>query len=188
MNINEYIRNRRSHFVKEFTGEKLPDEVVHQMIENAHWAPSHKLTLPWQFAVYTGESLVSLCTLMEELYRTKTPSEKFNADKLKKIQDYPAKISHIISIGMKRHEIIPEWEEIASIGAAVQNMYLTLSNDEHACGYWTSGNGTGTDEVKKFTGLDSEDRHLGYFFLGHIEEKRTEAMRETSQNHFTWNS
>lgn len=186
MSIFDAIKNRRSHFVKEFSGQKLDDAIVHRMLEAAHWAPSHKLTLPWHFTVFADKAMEDLCDKMVEYYENYTAPEKFNAQKLEKIKGYSSKISHIISIGMTRHEEVPEWEEIAAMGAAAQNMYLVLDEYEHAAGYWTSGNGTGSDFMKNYTGLDPEDRHMGFFLLGHVENKRTHAIREALDGHVSW--
>lgn len=176
--IDKYIHERRSHFVKEFTGETVPEQVVDRMLENARWAPSHKLTLPWRFRVWAGEDKTVLCEKMEEYYLKFTPSEKFSQEKLDKIRTYKNKVSHIISVGYKPSGKVPEWEELAATAMAVQNMWLTLSDEPHAAGYWTSGNGTGSDFMRDFTGLSPDEKQLGFFMLGWVEQKRYEAIRE----------
>ena len=85
-------------------------------------------------------------------------------------------MSHIISIGMHASGLVPEWEELAATAMAVQNMYLTLAVEPHAAGYWTSGNGTGSDFMKEATGLAAEDKQLGFFFLGFVENKNREIL------------
>jgi hypothetical protein len=42
--------------------------------------------------------------------------------------------SHVLVIGMKRGQDIPEWEEICAVAMAVQNMYLVRVN--HLLGVW----------------------------------------------------
>ena len=70
------IRNRRSHFPKEFSGQKLPDNLILTALENADTAPSHKLTLPWRFAVFSGGmALGNLCDAMLAWYDAYTPAE-----------------------------------------------------------------------------------------------------------------
>jgi nitroreductase len=177
MNIDEIIRYRRSHFVKEFNGDSVPDELVALMIENASWAPSHKLTMPWKLKVFKGEFKNDLCSKMETYYEQFTPQEKFSLAKLEKIRTYKHKVSHIISIGFKPSGQVPEWEELAATAMAVQNMWLTLTEHPAAVGYWTSGNGTGSEWMKDATGLDAEDKQLGFFMLGMTEHKRTAAHR-----------
>lgn len=166
------ILGRRSHYVKEFTGEIVPDDVIERMLANAQSAPNHKATKPWRFHVFKGEALHKLCLAMEDFYLKNTEAEKFSQQKLDKIRTYKEKISHIISIGMHPSGMVPEWEELAATAAAVQNMWLTLGDEKHAAGYWSSGNGTGTEFMRDFTGLESGDKQLGFFFLGWVSEKR----------------
>ncbi len=175
--IDAFIQTRRSHYVKEFTGEMVPNEVVERMLANAQMAPSHKLTLPWRLKVFSGIEKDNLCKKMEQYYVEKTAAEKFDQKKLEKIRTYSNKISHIISIGMHLSHQIPEWEEFAATAMAVQNMWLTLSDEEHAAGYWITGNGTGSEMMKEATGLAEGDVQLGFFFLGMVTEKRWEALR-----------
>lgn len=175
--IDVAIHNRRSHFVKEFTGQLIEDELIDRILRNASSAPSHKLTRPWRFRVFSGSEKNQLCEAMEHFYLEQTPAEKFRQDKLDKIRTYKNKISHIISIGYSPSGLVPEWEELAATAMAVQNMYLTLSDHPHAAGYWTSGNGTGSENMKAATGLESSDVHLGFFFIGFVEQKRIESFR-----------
>jgi nitroreductase len=177
MNIDEIIKFRRSHFVKEFTGRELPAELLERMLENARWAPSHRTTFPWRFRVFAGEEKQELCIRMEEYYLQFTPAEKFDQKKLDKIRTYKEKVSHIISIGYQPSGLVPEWEELAATAMAVQNMWLTLTEEKHAAGYWTSGNGTGSKFMKQQTGLAENDVQLGFFMLGWVEIKRYEAVR-----------
>src|SRR5688572_6337744 len=56
--INRLISTRRSIFPKQFeAGKVIPDNIIWQALENANWAPSHKLTEPWRFTVFAGEGL-----------------------------------------------------------------------------------------------------------------------------------
>lgn len=177
MKIDEIIKFRRSHFVKEFTGAEIQAELIERMLENARWAPSHKTTFPWRFRVFSGNEKVELCNKMEQYYLQFTPAEKFDQRKLDKIRTYKDKVSHIISIGYRPSGLVPEWEELAATAMAVQNMWLTITEDPHAAGYWTSGNGTGSDFMKAATGLESGDKQIGFFMLGWVEKKRYEAVR-----------
>jgi len=44
--ITNLIETRRSHFAKEFNGNLAPKTLIENLINNANWAPSHKLTMP----------------------------------------------------------------------------------------------------------------------------------------------
>ena len=70
--VNQLIRQRRSIFPKDYSGEGVDDGTIQQMLENANWAPSHKLTEPWRFVVFTGDGLRKLAAFQAECYQKVT--------------------------------------------------------------------------------------------------------------------
>ena len=70
--INQLIKNRRSVFPKQYTGNKVDDAIVKQILENANWAPTHGKTEPWRFFVFSGEGLKSFSKFQSDLYAEKT--------------------------------------------------------------------------------------------------------------------
>ena len=54
------IQKRRSVFPSEFNGQTIPNEVVLKLLECAHTAPSHRLTQPWSFMVFSGSAKMAL--------------------------------------------------------------------------------------------------------------------------------
>jgi nitroreductase len=75
--------------------------------------------------------------------------------------------SHIIAIGMKRDEkkSIPEWEELAAVFCAVENMYLTATAYGIGC-FMSTGGITNFEEAKEFFGLSAEDKLCGFLNVG----------------------
>lgn len=175
MNLSElsiFLKSRRSHFLKEFNGQIAPELLIDKLIENAQWAPNHKLTLPWKFIVFKNENLFELGNIVIDSLQ-----EKLSEEKISKIKSWPNKISHMIAICMTPSQNTPEWEEIAAIGAAIQNMYLTLNSIDNFGGYWTTGNATNHETMRAFLSLPENTVHLGFFVIGGIDHKRTEAHR-----------
>ena len=167
--INELIRNRRSTFPKQYAaGQQVPDEIVQQMLENANWAPNHKQTEPWRFTVYTGGGLKKFAQFQADKYK-ESAGAAFTEERYQQLLAGPLVPSHIISIGMKRHadKNIPEWEEIAAVACAVQNMYLTANAGGIGC-YWTTGGVTFNESAKPFFGLGPDDKLLGFMYVGVI--------------------
>lgn len=169
------LQERRSHFLKEFNGDKAPNDLIHTIIKSANWAPSHKLTLPFRFIVFSPQNLPILAQNIEESYLDRHSEP--NMDKLNKIKSLPAKLSHAIAIVLKPSKKVPLWEEYASLGAAVQNMYLVLSDSPKFGGYWTTGNEMDTPIMRDALKLASEEVHCGYFFIGGLNQKRTLSQR-----------
>jgi len=166
--INEYIRARRSVFVDQFEqGKQIPDEIILEILENANNAPTHKVTEPWRFVVFSGNGLKTLATQQAAIYKEHAGS-KFKQNKYDKLQTSPLQCSHIIAICMNRNTAVPEMEEIAAVACAVENIYLSLP-PYGIGGYWSTGGVTYMDAAKQWLGLSNDDKLMGFFFLGYIK-------------------
>ena len=55
--FNQIITSRRSVLPKDFEAGKIDDQIIWQILKNANWAPTHKMTAPWRFKVYSGKGL-----------------------------------------------------------------------------------------------------------------------------------
>ena len=173
------IQERRSHFLKEFNGNKANDTLINNLLNAAVWAPSHKLTLPFRFVVYGPEKLDLFASQVITSYTERHLEPK--QDKILKMQSFPAKLSHVIAIILQPSQKVPLWEEYACLGAAVQNMYLSISHEENFGAYWTTGNEIDSPQMRKHLQLSAEEIHCGYFFIGGIDQKRTQAVRPNPQ-------
>lgn len=172
--ISALIKKRRSIFPPAYNGEMIPKAVIEEIIENAHWAPNHKHTEPWRFKVLQGAALERLSTFMGDYYTQNVPEEKFSEIKLKKTKQKALNSSCVIAICMQRNEIVPEWEEIAAVACAVQNMWLTAT--AHQIGaYWSSTKSI--KEAKELLDLEEGERCLGFFFMGYTDSPWPEGKR-----------
>lgn len=186
--INKLIKNRRSVYTSMFTGEKVEDSIVEQMLENANWAPTHALTEPWRFRVFTGSGLQQLADFQAALYREKAEKEgNFNEKTFNKLKEKPLECSHIISIGMQRDpkERVPEAEELASVACAVQNMYLTAAAYGIGC-YWGTGGVTYFPEAKDFFGLGNPDKLMGFLYIGIPSKVPSNGRRTPVEEKVQW--
>ncbi|MFP4505181.1 MAG: nitroreductase [Cyclobacteriaceae bacterium] len=186
---NALIRKRRSIYPAIYSGDKVDDKIIEQMLENANWAPTHALTEPWRFTVFSGEGLKKLADFQSELYKkVSTATGNFDEKKYHKLQENPLLCSHIMAIGMQRDpkEKVPEIEEIEATACAVQNMYLTAAAYGVGC-YWGSGGITYMEEAKAFFDLGPEDKLLGFLYIGMPKEgKWPEGRRKPIQEKVRW--
>jgi nitroreductase len=167
-NINVILQSRRSIFPRDYTGEKVDDSIIQQMLENANWAPTHKFTEPWRFIVYSGEGRKKLGAIQARLYENKTKAEgTFDEAKYNTLLTKPLESSHIILVYMKRDEkkSVPEMEELGSTFIAIQNMHLTASA-LGAGAYLSTGGPTFYKDANEAFGLAPEDKILGFFHVG----------------------
>ncbi len=163
--LKDIIVNRRAIFPNQFSDEKVAESEVMQVLELANWAPSHRKTEPWRFVLISGNSLLTFADYMQELYKEVTPEDKFSPIKYKKTRDKILKSSYVIAICMKRDpkESVPEWEELAAVACAVQNLWLGV----HAlglAGYWSSPKSI--IENPKYLQLKEGESCKGLFYLG----------------------
>jgi nitroreductase len=186
--VNKVIQNRRSVFQPQYSGEPVNESIVTQIIYNANWAPTHKLTEPWRFVVFTGDGLKKLAIFQADLYRKITTAEgSYKEDRYQGLLTKPMLSSHIISIGMKRDEkrSVPEIEEIGAVFCAVQNMYLTAA--AYGVGaYLSTGGITYFDEAKEFFGLAPSDKLLGFFHIGTPKSALPEGKRRSIEEKVKW--
>lgn len=186
--FNDIVRNRRSVYPYQFEkGKHIPDEIIWQILENANRAPTHKLTEPWRFTVFTNEGLQLFADMQSEIY-AKYAGEKFKEKKLKNLQEYPLMSSHVIAVSMKRNEEnrLPEMEEVIATACAIENMYLTATAYGLGC-YLSTGGITYYKETRHHFNLENEDKFIGFFYIGYIgDEKNQLSRRHPVQGKVKW--
>lgn len=162
--IHRIIHERKSVYPYQYEpGARVNDEIVWEILENANRAPTHKKTEPWRFRVFTGEGLKKFADLQINLMNKYKPET--GEVKLKKLATYPLMASHVIAIGMKRNEKVPEVEELLAVGCAIENMFLTATAHGLGC-YLSTGGITYLEEAKAYFDLSAEDKLIGFFYIG----------------------
>jgi len=186
--VNKLIRERRSVFPKDYTGEKIDKSVILQLLENANWAPTHKFTEPWRFKVFCDDGLKTFADYQAKDYHDNFfGSSQFLEKKHRKLLKNPLKCSHIISIGVHRSEesVIPQIEELAAVACSVQNILLSAS--AYGLGaYWTTGGVTYNKESYSFFDLIEGDVLLGFVYLGVVDKVRGVGHRQAIDDKVNW--
>lgn len=185
--ITELIRSRRSVTPENFTDRKVHREQIELILTNATWAPTHGLTQPWRFKIFTDDGLKKLADFLPELYKAKTPAESFKQGKYERIQQRPLKTSAIVMLCMERDrtEKIPEIEEIEAVACAAQNMYLTCTAYGLGC-FWSSPKFIYTPEMNAFLGLGAKDKCLGIFYIGYPAGELPKSHRKPLEYVAEW--
>lgn len=170
MNLNEIIKNRRATPPKFLAKKEVERELVLTLLENANWAPNHKNTEPWRFIVFQGESKQNLANsifaLLEEKFRE---GQEVNMQKAAKLQDNLIHVPVAMAIVMQRDsaERISEWEEMAAVSMAVQNMWLTAT-DLGLGAFWATPPFLLHIQFQSLLELKPNQKLLGFFFVGHV--------------------
>ncbi len=186
--FDELARHRRSVFPKDYSGERVADAIVKQMLDNANWAPTHKLTEPWRFVVYTGAGIQHFASLQANCYKQVTEADgTYKEDRYQNLLTKPQLSSHIIVVGMKRDEkeSVPEVEELGAVFCAVQNMYLTATAYGVGC-YLSTGGITYFEAAKELFGWGPKDKIVGFLHVGMPKGSAIAGRRKPVEEKVTW--
>lgn len=178
--LNKIIRNRKTIYPAKFTDKEIPKNVINEILENAIHAPTHRMTQPWFFRVYKGKSKDILYEIIQNIDK-----EIYSVIKINKFIEKVKSSDTIISVCMTKDENnrVPEWEEIAAVSMAVQNMWLSCY--VHNIGsYWSTP--ALKDEYAKHSGLNNNQKSLGFFFMGSYEHMETSKVRERLESKVKW--
>ena len=125
------IKSRRSVFPKDYTGERVPESVIKELLEAANWAPTHGKTEPWRFVIFSSQEAISnLYELFNQHAKATMSAESYAefVDRQQKKGKDRKNVSHLVALMMKRQakeeKLMPEWEEIAA--TACSYVFLTF--------------------------------------------------------------
>lgn len=182
--VTRLIKGRRSIFPPSYTGVEIPREAIEAILESANYAPTHKLTEPWRFMVFRKAAKSRLAAELAQLYKDTTPADKFLQKKYDSITLKFDQSDTVIVINAQLHPAkLPEWEEVAALGCAVQNMALT-AEALNVGGYWSS---PGTiDALTDFLGLQENEKCYGLYYLGYHNEEQKPANRRPIAEKVKW--
>lgn len=162
-------RTRRTIKPNQMEGSRaVSHELLMEILEDAHWAPTHGLTQPWRFHVFSGAARAQLADTLQNLYDELTPSSARREDKREKLRANVllAPVSIAVAARIEPGGKISELDEIAAVSSAVQN--LMLSAHQRGLGsFWATPPTACSPEFAEWLGLDSTHRALGIVFLGY---------------------
>ncbi len=167
--LTEIIRNRRTVYPEFYTDREVHREQIEKILNNAIWAPSHGMTQPWSFSVFTGKGRKKVSEKFTELYALYTVGDKFDPIRAERVKSRPLRAGAIIAVSLNRdpESKIREMEEIEAVACAIQNMYLTCTAWGLGC-FWATPAFIYTPEMNTFLGLKTQDKCLGFFFIGYV--------------------
>jgi nitroreductase len=180
----EIIQSRRSIKPMFFTGESIEDSRLEQLLLAAHSAANHKLTAPWRFKIFGPQTKSLFGEWVEKValeHKGQVPD-----DLKQRMAMILSKSSHIIVIGLKPEPIVPEWEEVAALGGAIQNLHLAAV-ELNLGGFWSTGYPYGAPQAEEHLGWKQEGIQLmGFFYLGVPEQSPPKPPIKDIQTRVEW--
>ncbi|KNB61085.1 nitroreductase [Chryseobacterium sp. Hurlbut01] len=164
--LKEIIEQRRSIFPKDYSDTEISQEILDEILHSATLAPNHKRTKPWRFKTFRGEEKAKLALEMQSIYKSTQPETLFLEKKYNDIGFKINKADTVVSIVVNFSGMVPEWEEIAAVSMAVQNMYLTCTANNIGC-YWSSPKIV--DHLKESLIIEENQKCLGFLYMGNMD-------------------
>jgi nitroreductase len=166
--VSEIIQNRRATPPRLFAKREVSKEIIEKLLESANWAPNHKKTEPWRFKIYTGKAKSELAEKAYLILKNKLEEGASIApEKVEKFKSTMERVPVAMAIVMQRDpsKRLPEWEEIAAVSMAVQNMWLTAT-DMDLGAFW--GTPAFIELFNEILEIEEDQKCLGFFYIGHI--------------------
>jgi nitroreductase len=140
----------------------VPDELVDRLLRLAVWAPNHKRTFPWRFAVIEGDGRRRLGELVAAYEaRIGAPLERQEKAKHKYVR-----APVVILVGATHHpDPIRRVEDRDAVAAGVQNLLLGATAAGLAS-HWATGTWMEDDAVKALADLEPDDELIALVYLG----------------------
>jgi nitroreductase len=175
-NILELIKHRRSIPMNKMNDTPISESHLMQILECANNAPTHKMTQPWRFVIFQDNARKKLADFLVKDYITYTPIADQSDVKIEKMSSNPTKANVVLAIILNRepNESLPEWEEVAALACAVQNMWLYATSLGVGC-YWSTPGAI--HRMHQFLELEHNQKCYGLFYMGYHDLPLWEGKR-----------
>lgn len=181
--VSQIIKERRSIFPASYIQKEISVEVINQILETANFAPTHKLTQPWRFTVIRKGAKAKLAEALGNIYKETVSEANFLQKKYDSFAEKTEQADCIIAINMQLSGKIPEWEELAAVSCAVQNMALTAESLKVGA-YWSSP--PLIHSLGNFLQLNENEKCIGLFYMGYHNEKPWTPNRTPIESKVKW--
>ncbi|NNE11083.1 MAG: nitroreductase [Ilumatobacter sp.] len=158
----ELARSRRTHMLVDRQRD-VPRELIEQLCEVGTWAPAHKKTWPWKFAIVTGDGRARLGeAFVADMVERDFGDEGKRTKTLTKYTRTPASL--VVGCAPHDHPKFHDENRDAE-AAAIQNILLGATAAGLAS-FWSTAPLMDSPRALELCGFDPADRILGIIYLG----------------------
>ncbi|MGB0112970.1 MAG: nitroreductase family protein [Ilumatobacteraceae bacterium] len=169
------VQSRRtSMFVDQ--DRPVPVELVAELCGLVTWAPNHKKTWPWRFALFTGDGR---STFGESMADDMVAADFGDDGKRAKTRIKYLRTPATLVVGCAPHdnEMLHD-ENRDAVAAGIQNLLLGATTLGLAS-FWSTPALTQPAATLELCGFDPEDRIVGVIYLGWASQQATVPDRPT---------
>ena len=156
----------------------IPRKLLLEILEDAHWAPTHGLTCPWRYEIFEGDSRVTLGQALVTIYDQITAPSEIREDKRAKLAKLPAMAPVCITVAVSAPPggKISEMDEIAAACCSVQNLLLS-AHQKGIGSFWASPTAACSSLFAEWLNLDPKThKGLGIIYLGYPKAENATAI------------
>jgi len=159
--LAQLIRRRRTSMLVD-KQRPVPHETIRDLCELAQWAPNHKRTWPWRFAIADGEARARLGEVIAEAMQAHgDPPEKVTKARTK----YMRTPVTLVVGSAPGDSLMRSAENRDAVAAGIQN--LLLGATEQGLGsYWGSCPKGANDVVSELCGFEPGTHISALIYLG----------------------
>ncbi|MGE6631777.1 nitroreductase family protein [Bacillus sp. NPDC077027] len=182
LTVGEAVRNRRS--IRKFKDEKVSIQQLRALLEDAVYAPNHKLTEPWRFIYATTDDAKAL--FLERFiafFKRNNPDAK--EEKINNYREYFAKVPALLFVVLREDENpVVKNDDFAAVSCLIQNLQL-LAWEKGIGMVWKSGRILYDKAFQQEMGLAENERFAGILHIGYPEEVPEAKLRQKAETLLT---
>ena len=159
--LAELIRRRRTSVLVD-KQRAVPHEMIRDLCELAQWAPNHKRTWPWRFAIAEDEARARLGEVIADAMQANgDPPEKVEKARTKYLR---TPLTLVIG-SAPGDSPLRTAENRDSVAAGIQNLLLGAT-EQGLASYWGSCPKGANDVVSELCGFEPGTHISGLIYLG----------------------
>lgn len=160
--FEDLARRRRTNLRMDRERE-VPVELAERLCRLATWAPNHKKTWPWRFALLVGDARDRLGELVaRQLVAEGVTDEAKLATARGKYRRAPM----MVAVGCAPHDDPELHDENRDAVAAAVQTFLLGATAVGLASFWSSGAPLRSAAVRELCGFDPDDRIVALCYLG----------------------
>lgn len=159
--LADLIRRRRTSMLVD-KQRAVPRDILCQLCELAQWAPNHKRTWPWRFAIAEGAARAHLGNVIADaMHEHGDPPEKVDKARTKYLR-----VPTMLVVGAAPGDsALRTAENRDAVAAGIENILLAATTHGLAS-YWSSCPKGANDVVAELCGFEPGTHITGLIYLG----------------------
>ncbi|HLR79758.1 MAG TPA: nitroreductase [Bacillota bacterium] len=158
--LAKIIRERRS-VKKGYTDQKVTEEVVRELLDDAIWAPTHGMRQPWRFIFVDEDHKADFAKKIASTYPEERQENREN---------FLNEPNAYLVVIMDEPEKQKQWDEnYGATAAMIQNFWL-LAWERKLGVVWRTNPHIYDPKVKEILNVSDHEKIVGFLHLGYFEE------------------